>query len=151
MLLRERGRLAALALSLCVLNGPVLLLGMVRPRNFFPGYVILCVVALRLYGQARAEGLSLRSLKCLYCAAAIALVAVAGIYWRNERVFDQRLALARERVQAGQTELTLPLVPYPGWTVNELPGKGDLSYLVYRDKPWDVTFTFVPYERWRDG
>lgn len=151
VLLRERGKLAALALSLCVLNGPVLLLGMVRPRNFFPGYVVLCVVALRLYGQARAEGLSLRSLKCLYCAAAIALVAVAGIYWRNERVFDQRLALARERVQAGQTEVTLPLVPYPGWTVNELPGKGDLSYLVYREKPWDVTFTFVPYERWEDG
>lgn len=151
VLLRERGKLAALALSLCVLNGPVLLLGMVRPRNFFPGYVILCVIALRLYGRARAEGLSLRSLKCLYCAAAIALVAVAGIYWRNERVFDQRLALARERVQAGQTEVTLPLVPYPGWTVNELPGKGDLSYLVYREKPWDVTFTFVPYERRGDG
>ncbi len=151
VLLRERGKLAALALSLCVLNGPVLLLGMVRPRNFFPGYVVLCVVALRLYGRARAEGLSLRSLKCLYCAAAIALVAVAGIYWRNERVFDQRLALARERVQAGQTEVTLPLVPYPGWTVNELPGKGDLSYLVYREKPWDVTFTFVPYERRGDG
>ena len=35
--------------------------------------------------------------------------------------------------------------------MNELPGKGDLSYLVYRDKPWDVTFTFVPYERRGDG
>lgn len=151
VLLRERGKLAALALSLCVLNGPVLLLGMVRPRNFFPGYVVLCVVALRLYGQARAEGLSLRSLKCLYCAAAIALVAVAGIYWRNGKVYDARLELARVQVQAGQTELTLPLVPYPGWTVNELPGKGDLSYLVYREKPWDVAFAFVPYERWEDG
>lgn len=144
---RERRKLAALALSLCVLNGPVLLLGMVRPRNFFPGYVILCVIALRLYGQARAEGLSLRSLNCLWLAAAAALVAIGGIYWRNGRVYDARLAQARAQVQAGQTEVTLPLVPYPGWTVNELPGKGDLSYLVYRDKPWDVTFTFVPFHK----
>jgi hypothetical protein len=42
--------------------------------------------------------------------------------------------------------VTLPLLPYPGWAVNELPGKGDLSYLIYRDVPWDVTLTFVPYE-----
>ncbi len=149
VLLRERERLAALALSLCVLNGPVLLLGMVRPRNFFPGYVILCVTALRLYGQARGEGLSPRPLKCLWPVAAAALVAIGGIYWRNGRVYGARLELARAQARAGQTEVTLPLVPYPGWTVNELPGKGDLSYLVYRDKPWDVAFTFVPYDRWR--
>ena len=145
----ERGRIAGLALSLCVLNGPVLLLGTVRPRNFFPGYVILCVIALRLYGQARGEGLSLRSLKCLWFAAVAALVAVAVIYWRNGQVYNTRLELARERAAAGETEMTLPLVPYPGWTVNELPGKGDLSYLVYREKPWDVAFTFVPYDRWK--
>ena len=144
----QRGSVALLALSLCVVNGPVLLLALVWPRNFFPGYVFLCAIALRLYGQARQEGLSLRPLNCLWVVAVAALVTAAGIYWRNGRMFDQRLALARERVAGGQTQITLPLVPYPGWTVNELPGKGDLSYLVYREKPWDVSFTFVPCDEW---
>ena len=31
---------------------------------------------------------------------------------------------------------------------NEQEWKGDLSYQIYRETPWDVGFTFVPYARW---
>ena len=44
--------------------------------------------------------------------------------------------------------MTLPLVPFPGYARNEQQWKGDVSYLIYREAPWDVAFTFVPYDQW---
>ena len=41
--------------------------------------------------------------------------------------------------------MTLPLVPFPGFSRNEQIWKGDVSYLIYRETPWDVAFTFAPY------
>lgn len=44
-----------------------------------------------------------------------------------------------------------PLVPFPQFTANEMAGKGDIVYLVYHQQPWDISFTFVPYEDWAEG
>ena len=138
-----RGRVLALVLALCALNGPLLVVSPVGPRNFFPGYVVLLLIAAQLYAAARSEGLcSLRLLGIPAAAAALALVLVYGC---NFTVYHQRLDYALQQVQAGENQLTLPLVPFNGWVTNELPGKGDISYLVYRETPWDVGFTFLPY------
>ena len=51
---------------------------------------------------------------------------------------------------AGAEQVTLPLVPFPGFARNEQQWKGDLSYLIYREVPWDVALTFVPCDQW-DG
>ena len=37
------------------------------------------------------------------------------------------------------------------FTANEMAGKGDIVYLVYHQQPWDISFTFVPYEDWAEG
>ena len=51
----------------------------------------------------------------------------------------------------GASQITLPLVPFPQFTANEMAGKGDIVYLVYHQQPWDISFTFVPYEDWAEG
>jgi len=141
-----RRRVWLLALSLCVLDAPLLFVSPVGPRNFFPGYAALLLVVVQLYGQARAEGL--RPMRWLGVPAAAAALALVLIYGCNCAVYHQRLSEARQQVEAGAAELTLPLLPFNGWVTNELPGKGDISYLVYRDTPWDVAFTFLPYGQW---
>ena len=51
-------------------------------------------------------------------------------------------------IKMGIGDVTLPLVPFPGYARNEQQWKGDVSYLIYREAPWDVAFTFVPYDQW---
>ena len=145
---RTKRQVCLLALSLCLLNGPLLLVTPVGSRNFFPSYVVLLLTALRLYAQARAEGL--RPLTWLRGPATAAALALLLLYGCNFTVYHQRLSDAGRQAAAGAQSVTLPLVPFNGWAVNELPGKGDISYLVYRDTPWDVAFTFLPYHQWRE-
>ena len=137
-------RILLLALSLCILNGPLLFVSPVGPRNLFCGYVVLMLVAGELYTYARNQGLG--SLHWLRFPLAGACVLLVALYACNFTVYHQRLEYAWEQVEAGAQSVTLPLVPFNGWVTNEFPGKGDISYLVYRQSPWDVSFTFVPRE-----
>ena len=58
------------------------------------------------------------------------------------------MGYAREQVAAGAEQITLPLLPFAGFARNEQEWKGDLSYQIYRETPWDVGFTFISYEKW---
>lgn len=142
----QRGKVLVLALSLCLINGPLLFVSPVGPRNFFPSYIFLLLTAALLYREARGRGL--RPQTWLSVPAALAGVLLVLVYACNFWVYHQRLTDARQQVAQGAQELTLPLLPFPGWVTNELPGKGDISYLIYRDTPWDVAFQFVPYGQW---
>ena len=51
-------------------------------------------------------------------------------------------------VEQGAEQITLPLVPFPGFSRNEQQWNGDVSYLIYRETPWDVSFTFIPWSQW---
>lgn len=137
-------RILLLALSLCILNGPLLFVSPVGPRNLFCGYVVLMLVAGELYTCARTQGL--RPMHWLRFPLAGACMLLVALYACNFTVYHQRLEYAWEQVEAGVQSVTLPLVPFNGWVTNEFPGKGDISYLVYRQSPWDVSFTFVPWE-----
>lgn len=140
----DRRQVLLLAGALCVLNGPLLFVSPVGPRNFYPGYVLLLLTAAVLYGAARRAGL--RPLAWLRIPGALAGVLLLLVYGCNAVVYHQRLDSARTQVEQGAVSVSLPLLPFSGWAVNELPGKGDISYLVYRNTPWDVSFTFVPWE-----
>lgn len=138
-----RVRVLLLAAALCAVNGPLLFVQPIGSRNFYPACVILLLVVAVLYGQARERGLS--PLTWLRVPAAAAGTALVLIYACNAVVYHQRLDTAWELVDQGYEELTLPLLPFSGWAANEVPGKGDLSYVIYRHTPWDVALTFVPY------
>lgn len=96
-----------------------------------------------------AEGL--RPLTRLNRAAAAAGVLLVAVYACNAAVWVHRLDTARAQADGGASQITLPLVPFPQFTANEMAGKGDIVYLVYHQQPWDISFTFVPYEDWAEG
>ena len=130
-------------LALGLLCGPLLFVTPIGPRNFLPPYVLLSLIALLLYREAREQGLP----GLTRLAAPLSALALAGLVWVyscNCLVYHQRLSYAREQA-AGAESITLPLLPYDRWAINETVGKGDISYLVYREVPWDVAFTFVPW------
>lgn len=135
-----------LILALCLFSAPLLVVSIGGNRNFLPGFVVLCLVCLVLYDSARDAGLKLlrwpRALALLACCT---LIFVCGV---NCRVYYQRMAYAREQVAAGAEQITLPLLPFAGFARNEQEWKGDLSYQIYRETPWDVGFTFISYEKW---
>ena len=152
MLLLWRGhakwRTAALAGALCLISAPLLVIGVSGSRYFFPSYVVLALAALSLYDGLREEGLRPMSwIRVLALGAACTLIVV---YYCNNAAFRQRLEYGREQAAAGAEQVTLPLVPFPGFARNEQQWKGDLSYLIYREVPWDVALTFVPCDQW-DG
>lgn len=131
-------------LALGLLCGPLLFVTPIGPRNFLPPYVLLSLIALLLYREAREQGLP----GLTRLAAPLSALALAGLVWVyscNCLVYHQRLSYAREQTAAGAESITLPLLPYDQWAINETVWKGDISYLVYREVPWDVAFTFVPW------
>ena len=106
--------------------------------------MLLSLIALLLYREAREQGLP----GLARLAAPLSALALAGLVWVygcNCLVYHQRLSYAREQAAAGAEHITLPLLPYDRWAINETVGKGDISYLVYREVPWDVAFTFAPW------
>lgn len=142
----EKLRLWFYVASLLVVTGPMALVSPVHPRMFFSSYAFLCLIAGGLYGRARELGL--RPLSALKWLAAATLVCLVFLYGQNARVYHQRLDYAQEQAARGAQELTLPLLPHVDWVSNEFVGKGDICYLVYREKPWDVRVNFVYYSKW---
>ncbi|NBI65292.1 hypothetical protein D1646_00415 [Pseudoflavonifractor sp. 60] len=138
---RTRFQVVAGVLALCALNGPLLVVSPVESRNLFPSYVILVVIAALLWREV--GGVSF--LRLAWVPGLLACVVLIGVYGANFAVYHQRLDSARAQAAQGVKEMTLPLVPFPGWAVNEQAVKGDICYLVYREEPWDVSFQFVPY------
>ena len=135
-----------LILALCLFSAPLLVVSIGGNRNFLPGFVVLCLVCLVLYDSAREAGL-----KLLLWPRALALVACCAlifVYGVNCRFYYQRMSYAREQVSAGAEQITLPLLPFAGFARNEQEWKGDLSYQIYRETPWDVGLIFVSYEKW---
>lgn len=139
-----RVQVAAGALALCVVNGPLLVVSPVESRALFPSYVVLLIIAALLWREARKQGLRL-SMRWAWVPGAVVCALLIGVYSANFLVYHQRLDSARLQVAQGARELTLPLVPFTGWTVNEQRNKGDICFLVYRDTAWDVPVQFVPY------
>lgn len=147
-----RGRLWFWVGSLVVANGPLLILYPIKSRHFFFSYIILCLVALELYGwlAERITWLSRKKMTRLIQAATIACcVGLLFVYCENNRVHQERMAYAKEQIAAGASEVTLPLLPYRAFVTNEGTSKGDISYVCYREKPWDVKFHFVLWEEWK--
>lgn len=142
---RDSAPVWAAVLALGLLCGPLLFVAPIGPRNFLPPYVFLSLIALLLYARARRAGLPALTGLAVPLSA-LALAGLVWIYGCNCLAYHQRLDFAQSQAEAGAEEVTLPLLPYRQWAINENPGKGDLSYLVYRERPWDVALTFVPWE-----
>lgn len=142
-----RVRVGAGALALCVVNGPLLVVSPVESRALFPSYAILLMIAALLWREARRQGLR-PHLKWAWAPGAVVCVVLIGVYSANCLVYHQRLDSARLQVAQGAQEVTVPLVPFTGWTVNEQLNKGDICFLVYREVAWDVPVQFVRYEKY---
>ena len=142
---RDSAPVWAAVLALGLLCGPLLFVAPIGPRNFLTPYVFLSLIALLLYARARRAGLPALTGLAVPLSA-LALAGLVWIYGCNCLAYHQRLDFAQSQAEAGAEEVTLPLLPYRQWAINENPGKGDLSYLVYRERPWDVALTFVPWE-----
>lgn len=151
MLLLWRGgsaklQVLGLVAALCLFSGPLLVIFIGGNRIFFSSYVVLTLVALTLYAAARAQGMTL-----LLWPRALALIlslALIFIYSCNCVVYRQRLAFGREAATTQVDYVTLPILPFPGFARNEQQWKGDISYQVYRETPWDLDFYFIPYRQW---
>lgn len=143
---RAKQTILRLILALCLFSGPLLVVSIGGNRNFFPGFVVLCLVCLVLFDSAREAGL--KPIRWPRVSALLACCALIFIYGVNCRVYYQRMGYARAQVAAGSEQITLPLLPFAGFARNEQEWKGDLSYQIYRETPWDVGFTFVSYETW---
>lgn len=140
---QTRRYILAGVLALCVLNGPLLIVSPVESRNLFPSYVVLIIIAALLWREAQPVGIPI--LKWTWVPGFLACIMIIGVYGANFLVYHQRLDSARLQTAQGAEEITLPLVPFHGWAVNEQLSKGDICYLVYREEPWDVSFRFVLY------
>lgn len=141
-------RTAALAAALCLISAPLLVIGVKGNRFFFPGYAVLVLIVLFLWETARRAGLSPAPGAGVRALALLAACALVFIYWSNRQVYCRRMEDAQAQVAQGAEQVTLPLVPFPGYARNEQIWKGDVSYQIYRETPWDVAFTFVPYDQW---
>lgn len=142
---RDSAPIWSAVLALGLLCGPLLFVTPIGARNFLPVYGLLVLIALLLYREARAQGFAALT-GLAVPAAVLALAGLLWIYGTNCLAYHQRLDYAREQAAAGAESITLPLLPYSHWAINETVWKGDISYLVYREAPWDVAFTFVPWE-----
>lgn len=144
-----KGHVLFYAASLCIVTGPMAVVSPLHSRMFFGSYLFLCLTAATLYRQARRQGV--HALTGLRIPAFLAALVLVGIYACNAWVYWTRLSHACVLADAGATQITLPLVPFPQFTANEMIGKGDIVYQVYHQRPWDIGFTFEPYTKWKQS
>lgn len=121
----------------------LMLINPISPRHYFLHYMLLFLALLELYNET--GWLPFRSVLVPSIAAGICLLL---IYHANFSLERQRVRLIHDAMANGRTELTLPLVPYPQYTVNETTAKGDVSFIYYYESPWDLQFHFIPYREW---
>lgn len=119
----------------------LMLINPISPRHYFIHYVLLFLALVELYNEVR--WLPVRS---LLTAAAVAGLCLSFVYHANYATDCRRTVLIQEAMARGDTALTLPLVPYPQYTINETTAKGDVSFIYYYEAPWDLDFTFVPFD-----
>lgn len=143
---RDKVLLWGLIGALVLVSGPLLVVSVRGNRFFFAGYAVLALTALVLWQSARVRGM--KPMGWIRVCALVCACGLVAVYACNCRVYRQRLTQARRDVAAGAAQLTLPLVPFAGFARNEQIWKGDIAYQIYREQPWDVTFTFVPYDQW---
>ena len=113
-------------------------------RLYFPCYIFICLAVMLLL----PEKLAVNDAVCMASLAlCIAWTAFLMPVYRENNIADRaRIAEGLEQIKKGAEEITLPLLPHPDLATNEHSDKGDLSFIVYRDEPFDVKITFVPYE-----
>ena len=115
----------------------------VSPRHYFLNYVILFMIILEIY-----EEIGWLPKKTLMVVSVICMVFFYVIYGKNYLLNRYREDVIYDAMKEHKKEICLPLVPYPEYTINETTAKGDISYVYYYDKPWDIKFTFVDYNDW---
>ena len=146
-----RGRLWFWVGSLVIANGPLLILYPIKSRHFFLSYIILCLVALELYGWLARRGVPADHPAIVWLMRAATVACCVGllfVYHENDRVHQERMDYAEAQIAQGAEEVTLPLLPYRAFVTNEGTSKGDISYVCYREEPWDVKFRFVLWKDW---
>lgn len=146
-----RGRLWFWVGSLVIANGPLLILYPIKSRHFFLSYIILCLVALELYGWLARRGVPADHPVIVWLMRAATVACCVGllfVYHENDRVHQERMDYAEAQIAQGAEEVTLPLLPYRAFVTNEGTSKGDISYVCYREEPWDVKFRFVLWKDW---
>lgn len=143
---RDKHLLWGMICALVLISGPLLVVSVRGNRFFYSGYTVLVLTALVLWQNARGRGM--KPMNWVRAGALLCACCLVVVYACNCLVYRQRLDQARLDVAAGAQQVTLPLVPFPGFARNEQIWKGDIAYQVYREKPWDVAFTFVPYSQW---
>lgn len=157
-----KGRIWLWVGSLVIANGPLLVLYPIKSRHFFISYIFLCLIVLELYiwlygnGQRRKQselcrkGITGRLPGVVLRLATVACCAgLLFVYSANAQVHQQRMDYANQQIQTGAEEVTLPMLPYTAFVTNEGVSKGDISYVCYREQPWDVKFRFVPWKEWK--
>ena len=115
-------------------------------RLFFPGYVFLGVLLMLLLPDKLASGSILPILSLALCIAYVSFLL--PIYRDNHKADEERISIGLEAASKGENEVTLPLLPHSDYATNEYIGKGDLSFIVYKNEPFDVKLDFVPYEEY---
>lgn len=121
-----------------VMTGILMVVNPVSPRHMFLNYTLLFMAMLEL--SREVDWFPNWVLLGLSVITAIHLMYV---YHANFNLNEQRVAMIVRAMNEKQSEITLPLVPYPDYTVNEKVGKGDVSFVYYYEHPWDMKFTFV--------
>lgn len=113
-------------------------------RMYYATYVMLILLMLQLL--SKTDYITEKLNKCCIVPISIFLVLMIGIYGSNYAVNQWRISLGQEQISAGAESITLPLVPFEKYCINEHTGKGDLSFILYKDVPFDVQLKFVFYD-----
>lgn len=116
-------------------------------RCLFLGYALLVVAALRLFKYTLSEKEIERVSLCLSVALTVVLVFVAYMYSCGRRADEERMEYLSEKLSSGETEITMPILPYSRMFAN-CGHSYVFDQFYYVEKSGDVKYEFVPYEEW---
>ena len=119
--------------------------GIWSERMFFTCYIMLCLVLVFVLPEKPMAINLIAAAAAVLCV--VWLVRMIPVYCENYAVNEQRVSYGLMQVEAGKDEITLPLLPNRQFSTNEHNGKGDLSFIIYREKPFDVKLKFVTYDK----
>lgn len=146
--LELKTRIVFLLCSILIINGQLLLVRPIGPRNFYASYIMLLFVLVSLMPNGLGD-LHLRSFMKLPLMVIVvsAFVIEAFMFIKVHQIDELRCRLVEKCLEERSREVEIPVLPYSDYLWNP---NGEHMTLYYNNEERNLVLKYISYEEWKN-
>lgn len=146
--LAQKTKTVFLLCSILVLNGPLLIVSPIGPRNFYGSYILLICLLFVHLPQILDKPETKEYLRVPIAVSFAVVFTLSAFMFTKIRETEQlRTQLISQQMAQHSQTITIPEFPYAGYLWGASDNRLQVHY--YYEKQGDITFNIVPYKQWK--